>query len=157
MNLYDFEVKDLKGNLVSLKDYEGYVVLIVNTATKCGFAPQFRSLEMLYQTYKDKNFVVLGFPCNQFMHQEPLEKEEIQEVCHANYGVTFPLFDKINVKGKEIHPLYAWLTEETKGFLTSKIKWNFTKFLINRKGHIVERYAPKEEPELFQYDIEEIL
>lgn len=157
MNLYDFEVNDLKGNTVSLKDYEDYVVLIVNTATKCGFAPQFRGLEMLYQSYKDKKFVVLGFPCNQFMHQEPLEKEEIKEVCQANYGVTFPLFDKINVKGKDMHPLYKWLTEETKGFLNSKIKWNFTKFLINRKGNIVERYAPKEEPESFQYDIEEIL
>ena len=112
---------------------------------------------MLYQTYKDKKFVVLGFPCNQFMHQEPLEKEAIQETCQANYGVTFPLFDKIHVKGKNIHPLYAWLTEETKGFLNSKIKWNFTKFLINRKGNIVERYAPKEEPESFQFDIEEIL
>lgn len=157
MNLYDFEVLDLQGNTVSLKDYEDYVVLVVNTATKCGFAPQFKGLEMLYQTYKDKKFVVLGFPCNQFMHQEPLEKEAIQEVCQANYGVTFPLFDKINVKGKEIHPLYKWLTDETKGFLNSKIKWNFTKFLINRKGNIVERYAPKEEPESFQYDIEEIL
>jgi glutathione peroxidase len=157
MNLYDFEVQDLSGNTVSLKDYEDYVVLIVNTATKCGFAPQFRGLELLYQTYKDKKFVVLGFPCNQFMHQEPLEKEAIQETCQANYGVTFPLFDKIHVKGKNIHPLYAWLTEETKGFLNSKIKWNFTKFLINRKGNIVERYAPKEEPESFQFDIEEIL
>ncbi|MDR4969377.1 MAG: glutathione peroxidase [Acholeplasmataceae bacterium] len=157
MNLYDFKVTDVNGKEVSLKDYQGYVVLIVNTASRCGYAKQLESLESFYQAYKDQKFVVLGFPSNQFKKQEPLDCDILEETYAQQFGVTFPLFDKIEVKGKTMHPLYEWLTGETKGVITSKIKWNFTKFLINRKGNIVERYAPNVEPELFRYDIEDLL
>ena len=157
MNLYDFNVKDVNGKEISLRDYQGYVVLIVNTASKCGYAEQLESLESLYQEFKDQKFVILGFPSNQFKKQEPLECSEIEEAYKNNFGVTFPLFEKIEVKGKGMHPLYEWLTSETKGVLNSKIKWNFTKFLINKKGNIVGRYAPTDVPEMFRYDVEDLL
>ena len=157
MNLYDFNVVDVNGKEVALKDYKDYVVLIVNTASKCGFADQLASLEALYQEFKDQKFVILGFPSNQFKKQEPLECSEIEKAYLDQFGVSFPLFDKIEVKGKNMHPLYEWLTSETRGLITSKIKWNFTKFLVNRKGKVVARYAPNEVPEMFRYEVEDLL
>ena len=133
------------------------VVLIVNTATKCGLKNQFSSLETLYQKYKDDGFVVLGFPSNQFLNQEPGTDEEVNQACQLNFGVTFPLFSKINVNGKDAHPLFKYLTKQQSGILGGAIKWNFTKFLIDRDGNVIDRFAPKTEPEAFEDEIKKLL
>jgi glutathione peroxidase len=158
MSVYDFKVKNIKGQEVSLSEYKGKVLLIVNVASKCGFTPQYKGLEELYQKYKPKNFVILGFPCNQFGEQEPGDEAEIQNFCQLNFGVTFPLFQKIDVNGDNADPLYKYLTNEKRGVLMSKaVKWNFTKFLIDSQGKPVERYAPTTKPEDLGSDIEKLL
>ena len=145
-NLYDFTVKYKKGESVSLADYKGKVVLIVNIATKCGFTPQLTGLEELWNTYQDKGLVILGFPCNQFANQNPDSDNQTQEFCSLNYGVTFPILKKINVNGNDADPLYKWLKSKKGGILWSAIKWNFTKFLINKNGEVVHRFAPTAPP-----------
>ena len=146
MNLYDFTVKNKKGESVSLAEYKGKVVLIVNIATKCGFTPQLTGLEELWNTYEDKGLVILGFPCNQFANQNPGSDDQTQEFCSLNYGVTFPIMKKINVNGNDADPLYKWLKSKKGGILWSAIKWNFTKFLINKNGEVVHRFAPTASP-----------
>lgn len=156
--IYSFNAPRLNGQEQSLADYEGKVMLVVNTASKCGFTPQYEGLEKVYQQYKDKGLVVLGFPCNQFGAQEPGGKEEIQEFCQLNYGVSFPMFDKIDVNGHNTHPLYEYLKKQATGVLGSEsIKWNFTKFLVNRDGKVVDRFAPTTKPEDMARDIEALL
>lgn len=145
-NLYDFTVKNKKGESVSLAEYKGKVVLIVNIATKCGFTPQLTGLEELWNTYQDKGLVILGFPCNQFANQNPGSDDQTQEFCSLNYGVTFPIMKKINVNGNDADPLYKWLKSKKGGILWSAIKWNFTKFLINKNGEVVHRFAPTAPP-----------
>ena len=157
MAFYSLEANDIFGNTVSMSTFKDQIVLIVNTATKCGYAPQFKGLQTLYERYKDEGLVILGFPSNQFMNQEPLNEKEIRETCSLNYGVSFPLFEKINVKGKNIHPVFKWLTDQKKGTLGKSIKWNFTKFLLDRKGHVVERFGPKDTPESFEDVIQALL
>ncbi len=147
MSYYDYEVTAQDGSTVSLKDYEGKVLLIVNTATGCGFTPQYDDLERIYAAYRDKGFEVLDFPCNQFANQAPGTDEEIQHFCKARYNVTFKTFKKIKVNGPDADPIYKWLKEQKKGKLNSNIKWNFTKFLLDREGNVVARYAPTETPE----------
>ncbi|MEG2893771.1 MAG: glutathione peroxidase [Clostridium sp.] len=157
MKLYDFKVNKLNGQEVSMEDYKGKVLLIVNTASKCGLTPQFEGLESLYKEYKDRGFEVLGFPCNQFANQEKGSSTEIHEFCQLNYGVSFTMFEKINVNGDEAHPLYKYLKSEAKGLLTKEVKWNFTKFLIDNKGNVIKRYAPIVEPSKIKSDIEKLL
>jgi glutathione peroxidase len=155
---YDHEAKLLDGTPVRLTDYAGNVMLIVNTASECGFTPQFEGLEKLYESYKDRGLVVLGFPCNQFGEQEPGSAAEIGTFCQKNYGVSFPMFDKIDVNGDAAHPLYKWLKQSAPGLLGSeRIKWNFTKFLLDRSGHVKARYAPVTKPEQIAKDIEALL
>ncbi len=144
--IYDFSVKNKKGEDVSLSQYEGKVVLVVNTASKCGFTPQFEGLEELWKKYKDQGLVILGFPCNQFANQDPGSDEQIQEFCSLNYGVTFPIMKKIDVNGDNADPLFKWLKSQKKGLLGSKIKWNFTKFLVNKNGEVVKRFSPTTVP-----------
>ena len=157
-NIYDLNVNDIHGKSVPLDRYKGKVLLIVNTASKCGFTPQYKGLEALYQKLQGKGLEVLGFPCNQFGAQEPGSEKEIESFCEINYGVTFPLFAKIDVNGKSAAPLYQHLKEAKPGLLGSEaIKWNFTKFLVDRKGNVVERYAPKDEPASLTADIEKLL
>ncbi len=146
-SIYNISVKDNKSNDIPLEKYRGKLLLIVNTASRCGFTPQYGGLQDLYNKYKDKGFEILAFPCNQFMGQEPGTNEEIAEFCRLNYGVTFPIFDKIEVKGKDIHPLFEYLTNESKGLLGKEIKWNFTKFLVSPEGKVLDRYAPSTAPE----------
>jgi glutathione peroxidase len=156
--IYDFSAEKLEGGEQSLADYQGKVVLIVNTASKCGFTPQFEGLEKVFEQYTSQGFVVLGFPCNQFAHQDPATNSEIGEFCQRNYGVSFPMFAKIDVNGKDAHPLYKFLTKEAKGLLGSEsVKWNFTKFLVDQKGQVIERYAPTTTPEAIAKDIEKLL
>lgn len=150
MNMYDFSVKTMDGGQQPLADYRGQVVLIVNTATKCGFAPQFDGLQKLYETYKEQGFTVLGFPCNQFQNQEPGSDSEVQEACRINFGVTFPLFAKIHVNGPDADPLFDYLKKSTRGLMGSAIKWNFTKFLVNREGEAVKRFSPMTAPHKFE-------
>ncbi|MEK5640666.1 glutathione peroxidase [Paenibacillus rhizosphaerae] len=158
MSVYDFQVNTLRGKEVSLKEYEGDVLLIVNTASKCGFTPQFRGLQELYDEFGDHHFQILGFPSNQFANQEPGTSEEIGEFCQMNYGVTFPMFEKIDVKGSNAHPLFQYLTREAPGVLGSKaVKWNFTKFLVDSKGRVIKRYAPKTTPDKIENDIRKLL
>ncbi len=157
MSIYEYTVKTADGGEKSLKDFEGDVLLIVNTATKCGLAPQFDGLEALYQQYKDRGFSVIGFPSNQFANQEPGTDDEVQEACRLNFGVTFPLMAKIDVNGKNEDPLYTFLKQEQGGFLGDAIKWNFTKFLVDREGNVVKRYDPKKEPSDIAPEIEELL
>lgn len=157
MSIYEFNVQTIDHKEQSLEDYKGKVVLIVNTATKCGLKNQFNSLETLYQKYKDDGFVVLGFPSNQFLNQEPGTDEEVSQACQLNFGVTFPLFSKINVNGKDAHPLFKYLTKQQSGILGGAIKWNFTKFLIDRDGNVIDRFAPKTEPEAFEDEIKKLL
>lgn len=157
MTIYDYTVKTMQGDNKSLADYQGQVVLIVNTASKCGFTPQFSGLQELYEQYKEQDFVVLGFPCNQFNKQDPGSNEEIAEFCQLNYGVSFPMFAKLEVKGENKHPLFTYLTKETKGLLSSEIKWNFTKFLIDRNGHVIERFAPQTKPNTLTKAIMKVL
>ena len=153
-SVYDFSAKTLDGREVSLGDYQGKVLLVVNTASKCGFTPQYEGLEALNKTYADKGLAVLGFPCNQFGAQEPGDAQEIANFCSLTYDVSFPMFAKIDVNGPAAHPLYQYLKKTKKGLLGSEgIKWNFTKFLIDRKGQVVGRYAPMEKPEVIEKDI----
>ncbi|HET7801863.1 MAG TPA: glutathione peroxidase [Humibacillus xanthopallidus] len=144
--LTDFTATTIDGQERSLADYAGQVVLVVNTASKCGFTPQLEGLETLHETYRDRGFTVLGFPCNQFGAQEPGTEEEIGEFCQKNYGVTFPMFAKVDVNGDDEHPLWAWLKSEKGGLLGARIKWNFTKFLVGRDGQVIERFSPQTEP-----------
>ena len=153
-NLSDFSARTLTGQEQDLAAYVGKVVLVVNTASKCGLTPQFEGLETLYETYTEKGLVVLGFPCNQFAQQEKGSSEEIGEFCTKNYGVTFPMFEKIDVNGSDAHPLYQWMKSEKGGLLGSKIKWNFTKFLIGRDGQVVKRYSSTTKPDDIAGDIE---
>jgi glutathione peroxidase len=156
--IYDFSVKDIHGKTVRLDRYRGKVMLVVNTASKCGFTPQYKGLEALHQKFAGRGLVVLGFPCNQFGGQEPGGEDEIASFCEVNYGVTFPLFAKIDVNGDDAAPLYAFLKKAKPGLLgTEAIKWNFTKFLVDREGKVVERYAPNVEPAAIADDIEKLL
>jgi len=155
---HDFDATSLDGKPVPLKEFAGKVMLIVNTASKCGFTPQYEGLEALYRSYRNRGFVVLGFPCNQFGSQEPGSATEIGSFCEKNYGVSFPMFEKIDVNGEGAHPLYQWLKKNARGLLGSeRIKWNFTKFLLDRYGNIVERYAPMKKPQDLAKDIEALL
>ena len=156
-SLSDFTATTLTGEQRDLSAYAGDVVLVVNTASKCGFTPQYAGLEQLYGELKDEGFVVLGFPCNQFRGQEPGSEDEIGEFCQVNYGVTFPMFAKVDVNGDDTHPLFAWLKDEKGGLLGSRIKWNFTKFLIGRDGRVIERYSPNTEPAALADDVREAL
>lgn len=156
--LYDFEALSIDGKPVALERFRGHPMLIVNTASACGFTPQFGGLERLHQTYGSRGLVVLGFPCNQFGAQDPGSNDEIAGFCQRNFGVTFPMMSKIDVNGAEAHPLYRWLTAEAPGLLGSKaIKWNFTKFLIGRDGRVIRRYAPQDAPQKLAGDIEAAL
>ena len=156
--LYKFSAERLQGDVQSIADYAGKVLLIVNTASNCGFTPQYAGLEALYERYKERGLVILGFPCNQFGAQEPGAATEIASFCQKNYGVSFPLFAKIEVNGDDTHPLYRYLKKSAPGLLGSEgIKWNFTKFLINREGEVVKRYAPALAPEAITKDIETLL
>jgi glutathione peroxidase len=156
-NIYGFKVKTLSGASANLADYKGKVVLIVNTASKCGLTPQYEGLEALYKKYKDSGFVILAFPCNQFMGQEPGTAEEIQNFCSSKYDVTFPLFEKIDVNGDNAHPLYVFLKEKLPIEGKNNIRWNFEKFLIDKNGVPVKRFAPKTKPEFIEQDIVELL
>ena len=157
-NIYEFTCEDSSGQKIELGSYQGKVLLIVNTASQCGFTPQYEGLEKLQQAFADENFSVLAFPCNQFGGQEPGTNEEITEFCKLNYNNNFPIFSKIDVKGDNAHPLFSFLTQERKGLLgTENIKWNFTKFLVNKEGEPVSRYAPSTTPEKIQSDIENLL
>lgn len=156
-NFYDFNAKDIQGNDVSMEKYKGKVILVVNTASKCGFTPQFADLEEIYKKYKDQGLMVLGFPCNQFAKQDPGSNEEILNFCQLNYGVSFDMFEKIDVNGKQEHPLFKFLKKETKGILSSRIMWNFTKFLIDRNGNVVKRYSPNTNPKKIEKEIKELL
>lgn len=156
-SFYDFEAKDIKGKTITMDSYKGKVVVVVNTASKCGLTPQYEGLETLYKKYKDKGLVILGFPCNQFADQEPGNSTEIASFCELNYGVTFPMFDKVVVNGKDAHPLFKYLTSTLKGFLTNKIKWNFTKFVIDRNGNPVKRFSPTTSPTEMETYLESLL
>lgn len=154
----DFTVTTNRGESLDLSTKRGKVLLVVNTASKCGFTPQYDGLEELYQQFKDEDFEVLGFPCNQFGAQEPGNADEIAEFCKVNFGVTFPLMAKIDVNGPDASPLYDWMKSEKKGLMGStSIKWNFTKFLIDREGNVVKRYAPQDSPKMIARDIEKLL
>jgi len=158
VSLYDIEVTDIRGNRQTLADYRGRVLLIVNTATKCGFAPQFKGLQKLHEQYADRGLAVLGFPSNQFANQEPGGNAEILQACELNHGVTFPLYAKIDVKGPGAHPLFRHLTNAKRGFLGTKaIKWNFTKFLVDRDGRVVKRFPPTTAPEKIEGAIRQLL
>jgi len=153
--VYDFEALQINGKSVSLSDYKGKVMLIVNTASACGFTPQFAGLEALHKTYAREGLAVLGFPCNQFGAQDAGSNDEIAEFCQLNYGVSFPMMAKIEVNGANANPLYRWLSAEAPGLLGSKsIKWNFTKFLVDKEGHVLKRYAPTDTPASLALDIE---
>ena len=156
--IYDIEVETLDGRSTTLRDYEGKVMLVVNTASQCGFTPQYAGLEALHKKYAERGLVVLGFPCNQFGKQEPGDEAAIGAFCEKNYGVTFPMHAKIEVNGPGAHPLYRKLTREKKGLLgTERIKWNFTKFLVDRGGRVVGRFGPSTKPEKLERTIEELL
>ena len=158
MSIYDFTALTITGEEVSLSDYKGQVVMIVNTASECGFTPQFKGLQRLYEEFTSDGLVVLGFPCNQFGKQDPGSEEQISEFCELNYGVSFPMFSKIEVNGSNAHPLFKYLKDNARGVLGTKtIKWNFTKFLINREGVVVARYASNDKPESIKEDIQTLL
>jgi glutathione peroxidase len=157
MEFYDFSAKNINGMEVSMKDYKGKVLLVVNTASKCGLTPQFEELESLYKGYKDKGFEILGFPCNQFAKQDPGSNKEIGQFCLINYGVTFNMFEKIDVNGPTAHPIYKYLKNEAKGVLSKEIKWNFSKFLIDSEGKVIKRYSPTTKPSKLKEDIESLL
>ena len=156
-SLSDFSATGIDGQQVDLSSYDGSVVLVVNTASKCGFTPQYQGLQELYDTYGERGFTVLGFPCDQFGHQEPGDEDEIATFCERNFGVSFPLFSKIDVNGDDTHPLFEWLKKEQGGLLGGKIKWNFTKFLVGRDGQVIDRFAPTTKPEKLTSDIEKAL
>ncbi|WP_419207654.1 glutathione peroxidase [Photobacterium leiognathi subsp. mandapamensis] len=155
--IYDFEVKNITGDMLSLEKYQGKVLLIVNTASECGFTPQYETLQALFDKYKEQGLVILGFPCNQFGGQEPGTEAEIAQSCLVNYGVTFPMFSKVDVKGAQADPLFAYLVKALPGVLGAKIKWNFTKFLIAPDGTPVKRYAPTTKPLDIEADIVKLL
>ena len=160
--IYDFEVKDIRGKTISLSQYKGKVMLIVNTASKCGFTPQYGGLEKLYNKYKNddngKGLVILGFPSNQFMEQEPASNDEIAKFCRTNFSIAFPIFSKIDVNGDDTEPLYKYLKSQASGFLGSEsIKWNFTKFLIDSDGKVIDRYSPMTKPKDIEDDIKKLL
>ncbi|HNT76998.1 MAG TPA: glutathione peroxidase [Anaerolineae bacterium] len=157
-NIYDFTVTTMMGLPKSMADYKGKVLLIVNTASKCGFTPQYAGLQELYEKYHDRGLEILGFPCNQFMGQEPGDNAEIQNFCQVNYGVTFPMFSKIDVNGSDAHPLYEYLKKAAPGALGMKaVKWNFTKFLVDAQGNVLKRFEPNVEPAAMAPDIEALL
>ncbi|NHN36875.1 glutathione peroxidase [Pseudomaricurvus alcaniphilus] len=158
MGIYEMTAEALGGEKVALNEFAGKVILVVNTASKCGFTPQYKGLESLYQQYKDKGLVILGFPCNQFGGQEPGDAEEIGEFCERNFGVTFPLFAKVDVNGSNAHPLFNYLKDEAPGLLGSKkIKWNFTKFLVGRDGKVIKRFAPTDTPAAIEKTLQQLL
>lgn len=157
MKFYDFAAKEMDGKDIQMENYKGEVVLVVNTASKCGLTPQFKGLEELYKEYNERGFEILGFPCNQFANQDSGSNEEIQQFCLLNYGVSFTMFEKIEVNGQNAHPLYKFLKNEEKGFLGKEIKWNFTKFLIDKEGNVIKRYAPTVVPSKIKTDIENLL
>ena len=157
MGLYDYQVKNMDGNDISLSNYKGKVLLIVNTATGCGFTPQYNGLQELYEKYRSKDFEILDFPCNQFGNQAPGSEEEIQAFCQLRYRITFPQFAKIDVNGENEEPLYTFLKTQQGGLMGSKIKWNFTKFLVSRKGEVVKRYAPATTPRSIEKEIQKLL
>lgn len=154
---YDYKVKNISGEDVSMSEYKGKVVLIVNTASKCGFTKQYEGLEELYEKYKDQGFVILGFPCNQFGAQEPGGNEEIKNFCTSTFSVTFPMMSKIDVNGDDADPLYKFLKKEKGGILGDEIKWNFTKFLIDREGNVVDRFASQKTPKALEKEVEKLL
>lgn len=157
-NIYEIHIKDSSNKEVSMSKFEGKTLLIVNVASKCGLTPQYKGLQSLYEEYKDRNFVVLGFPCNQFGGQEPGTNSEINNFCEINYSVTFPIFSKIKVNGPDSHPLFKLLKNDKPGiFRTESIKWNFTKFLVNSSGKIIDRFSPRVEPKYIRSEIERIL
>ena len=156
-SLHDFSAAGIDGQQIDLSAYDGEVVLVVNTASKCGFTPQYEGLQKLQDTYAERGFTVLGFPCDQFGHQEPGDEAEIASFCSTSYGVTFPMFAKIEVNGSGAHPVYQWLKKEQGGLLGGGIKWNFTKFLVGRDGQVIDRYAPTTTPEKISGDIEKAL
>lgn len=158
MSIYDFQVKTIRGEQQTLQSYEGKVLLIVNTATKCGFTPQLKGLQHLFEKHSEAGLVVLGFPCGQFMNQELSEDAAILEACELNYGVTFPMYSKIEVNGDAAHPLFQYLKKQAKGLLgTEAIKWNFTKFLVDRNGQVLERFSPNDTPEQIEAHIVKLL
>lgn len=157
MSIYDFRVNRINGEEITLDQYRGKVLLIVNTASKCGFTPQYAQLQALYEKLGNDQFEILGFPCNQFAHQEPGSSDEIQSFCQLNYGVTFPMFEKIEVKGPDAHPLFKYLVKQQKGLLNDEVKWNFTKFLVDAKGSVVDRFAPTTSPQKLEGKIIRLL
>lgn len=157
MSIYDYSAENIDGEMVSMDEYKGKVMLIVNTASKCGFTPQYTGLEKLYDDFKNQDFVVLGFPSNQFKEQEPGTDDDIKNFCEVNYGVTFPLFSKVDVNGQEAHDLFKFIRKETKGILGDSVKWNFTKFLVDRNGQVIKRFAPQTPPEKLADDIKKLL
>ena len=157
MNFYDFSAKKISGKEISMNEFKGKIILVVNTASKCGLTPQFKELEEIYKEYKEKGVEILGFPCNQFAKQDSGNNKEINEFCQLNYGVSFNMFEKIDVNGKDTHPIYQYLKNETKGVLSKEIKWNFTKFLIDTEGNVIKRYAPITSPLKIKDDIEKLL
>ncbi len=157
MGFYDYSAVKMDGTEVPMSAYEGEVVLVVNTATKCGLAPQFDDLEALHKTYGDKGLSILGFPCNQFANQESGSNEQVQNVCRLDFGVTFTLFEKVDVNGESAHPLYKYLKSEAKGTLGNQIKWNFTKFLVDKQGNVIKRFAPTVNPRAIESDIVKLL
>lgn len=157
MSIYDYTVKDAEGNMVKLSEYKGKTLLIVNTATGCGFTPQYEGLQDLYEKYQKQGFEILDFPCNQFGNQAPGTEEEIQDFCQSRYGVTFRMYAKINVNGKYEDPLYGYLKSQKAGIMGNNIKWNFTKFLVDKHGTVIERFAPTVSPEKIDAKIEQII
>lgn len=157
MTVYDFKVRTMDGSEKSLADYKGKVLLIVNTATACGFTPQYAGLQELYKKYEAKGFEILDFPCNQFAGQAPGSSDEIHSFCTGRFGITFPQFEKIDVNGKNESPLYTWLKGQKGGMMGSKIKWNFTKFLVDREGEVVARFAPTKTPDALEKEIAALL
>ncbi len=157
MKFYDYSAKKMNGQEVKMESYRGKVVLVVNTASKCGLTPQYKDLEALNKEYKSKGLEILGFPCNQFASQEKGTNKEISEFCLVNYGVTFTMFEKIDVNGDNAHPLFKYLRNEAKGLFGNKVKWNFTKFLVDDKGNVIKRYAPTVKPLKIKNDIEKLL
>ncbi len=155
-DIYNFKVKTIDGDDITLNEYDGKVMLIVNVASKCGLTPHYKGLQELYSKYSDKGFVVLGFPCNQFLAQEPGTEEEIKEFCSTNFNVSFPMFSKIEVNGENAHPLYQYLTNKDIDGYSGKIEWNFAKFLVDKSGKVVKRYHPKTDPKDIAADIEKL-
>jgi len=156
-NIYDIKLKTIDGNEITLEQFKGKVLLIINTASYCGYTNQFKGLQNLYEKYSDKDFLVLGFPCNQFGNQDPNSENQIKEFCQLNYGVTFPMFSKIEVNGENTHPLFQLLKKEAPGLFTNKIKWNFTKFLVDKNGKVKNRFSPSTTPQKIENKIKNLI